>query len=94
MVDNKSPAMHCRRAFCLSYCDMRLVKDWKRAHRWYSTQMQALAASLLAAWALVPSNLLDAVPDNVKKWVVVAIIVTGVIGRLVDQEPHAPSPPK
>ncbi len=71
----------------------RLVKDWKQCHRWYSVRIKAVAVAVVATWALVPENLTASVPDYVKKWVVIALLVSSFIGQLVEQN-DASSPAK
>lgn len=65
---------------------MRLVSDWKRAHRWFSVQAQSLAVIVTLSWQVVPDDLRTAAPPWLQVAVLVAILVGGIAGRLVDQE--------
>lgn len=70
---------------------MRLVRDWKRAHRWYSTQAPALAVALLLTWQTLPEDIRSQAPDWLKIGVLVILLLGGIAGRLIDQpeKPHA-----
>ena len=65
---------------------MRLVKDARKAWRWFSVQIAAISAIAPGAWLLVPDDMRRAVPPE---WLATAGVVLGVliiIGRLVDQD--------
>lgn len=64
---------------------MRMVKDWKRAWRWYSTQAMAAAAALPFAWEALPGDLRAALPEDWLRWIVLAVLLGGIVGRLISQ---------
>ena len=64
---------------------MKLVPDAKQSWKWYSQRMMAIAALLPFVWEQMPPDLKQAVPDSVMPYVVAAILVTGMIGRVIDQ---------
>jgi len=64
----------------------RLVKDANKAWRWFSVQAMTIALALQAAWLALPPNLLTHVSAEHKTVVVIALLIFGVLGRLVDQE--------
>lgn len=66
---------------------MRLVSDWKRAHRWYSTQAPALAVALLVTWQTLPDDLRAQAPHWLQIGVLVVLLLGGIAGRLIDQPP-------
>lgn len=66
---------------------LKLVSDWRQSWRWLSIQLPALNTAFLATWALLPSKFQDALPVNMVLWIALALIVLGVIGRLIDQKP-------
>lgn len=66
---------------------LRLVADWRRAWRWYSVNMPALAAALLATWATLPEKLQDSFSPLELKIAALVLISAGLLGRLVDQTP-------
>ena len=64
---------------------MKLVPDAKNAWRWYSQRMMAIAAVLPFAWAQMPSDLRDRVPESMVPYLVAAVLIAGMIGRIIDQ---------
>ena len=65
--------------------NMRLVKNARKAWRWFSVQAMALQGAVAGAWLVVPNDMRAAVPSE---WLAVAAIgltVLGVAGRLIDQ---------
>lgn len=72
---------------------IKLVPDWKRSLRWFSVQVPAVNTAFLSTWALLPVKFQDAVPVPWVIGIAVALIVIGVVGRLIDQTPKAnPAP--
>lgn len=65
---------------------MNLVDDWKDCWRWFSTQAMAISVALQTAWLTMPENLKAEVPQNFVHWLIVAILIAGVIGRVVKQK--------
>lgn len=64
---------------------MKLVDNWKRAHRMISVQLMAGAAAINAAWPAVPQDLKDALPHSIVHWVSIILLACAVGGRLIDQ---------
>lgn len=66
---------------------LHLVDDWKRAHRWFTMRLSALALALVPVWALIPQEWRDSVP----KWVLLALFggyaMAIMGGRVVKQKP-------
>lgn len=63
---------------------MKLVSNARQAWRWYSVQAMAVAGALQGAWvALGP--LQARVPDWAVDAMTVAILLSGIVGRLIDQ---------
>lgn len=65
---------------------MKLVPDAKFAWKWYSQRTMAIAAVLPFAWEQMPPDLKNAVPEGVMPYLVAAVLVAGMIGRLIEQE--------
>jgi len=64
---------------------MKLVKDAGSAWRWFSIQAMALAAAIQAAWAGMPADMAARIPEGAVSALSAAVLVLGIIGRLVDQ---------
>lgn len=77
---------------------LRLVPDWKDAWRWLSMHAMGWSAALLLTWTQLPPALQAAMPAWLTDAVVVAVLLLGMVGRLIDQRapplppPTAPSP--
>lgn len=63
----------------------RLVYNWRQCWRMISMQCMTLAAAIQGAWPTIPDDLKASLPANVVHWVSLALLVTGIIGRLVHQ---------
>lgn len=64
---------------------MNLIPNWRRAWRYYSQQAMAAAVAIQATWAALPADLRDTIPAWLVTGLTIAILVLGIIGRLVDQ---------
>jgi hypothetical protein len=65
---------------------MRLVSDWKKAHRWFSVQALSIATAATVTWQLIPDDLRSAAPSWVPPALLVTILFAGIAGRLVEQK--------
>lgn len=69
---------------------MKLVDDWRRAHRWITMRISAAALALATGWTTIPEDWRDAVP----KWVLVAAFAAYALammgGRVVKQKDKRP----
>lgn len=66
-----------------------LNPDWRKSWRWFSMQAMALSTALLASWAVLPEKLQDAIPHPWPAVIAAGLLVLGMVGRLVKQEPKA-----
>lgn len=64
---------------------MRLVANWRRFWRWYSTWATGLGAAAGAAWLLVPEDMRAAVPDAWLGGFGVVLFLLILAARLIDQ---------
>jgi hypothetical protein len=65
---------------------MKLIEEWRRAWRMLSVQAMGLALAIQGAWPEVPADLKAQLPQNLVHWVSVALLVLGIVGRLVKQD--------
>lgn len=65
---------------------MKLIPEWKRAWRMVSVQAMAVAVAAQGAWVMLPAELQSQVPDWALKGLTAAILVLGIVGRLVKQD--------
>lgn len=68
---------------------MKLVEDWKRSWRWFSVRAMGLSIVLQGAWESMSSDLRAEFPFVPK--LAMAVLILGVIGRVVKQEPKPKS---
>lgn len=64
---------------------MKLVPEWKRCLRMFSVQAMILAGAVQGAWASLPDEMKATVSDDWLHYGTIALMVLGVIGRLVAQ---------
>ena len=63
---------------------MKLVNNAREAWRWYSVQALAVAAALQGGWMAL-DDLQSRVPDWCVDTLTIAILISGIIGRLIPQ---------
>lgn len=68
---------------------MKLVEDWKQAWKWFSVQALAALVILPTVWAALPADAKSFLPDGAEPWILAALALAGVIGRLIDQNKAA-----
>ena len=64
---------------------MRLVKDARKAWRWFSVQAMVLQGAVASSWLFVPDDMRAAVPGEWLAACAVVLTVIGIAGRLIDQ---------
>ena len=64
---------------------MKFVDDARQWWRWFSMQAMGAAAALQGAWVFIPDDLKARVGDDTAAWVTGALLVLGMIGRMVKQ---------
>lgn len=64
---------------------MKLIPQWKRCLRMFSVQAMILAGAVQGAWASLPDEMKATVSDDWLRYGTIALMVLGVIGRLVVQ---------
>jgi len=48
-------------------------------------QAMAAAAAIPFAWGALPGELRDAIPEGWLRWITAAVLVGGIVGRLISQ---------
>jgi len=64
---------------------MKIIPEWRKAHRMLSVQCMTLASSLLVTWEVLPNDLKASIPQPWVRYGAIALLVLGVVGRLVKQ---------
>jgi hypothetical protein len=64
---------------------MKLVDNWKRAWSWFSVHALAILAALPFVWPQIPIEVQAWIPEAWRPWIVAAIAIGGVAGRLIPQ---------
>lgn len=64
---------------------MRLVKDARSAWRWFSVQALAVLGTVSIIWPALPPETQALVPAAWHPWILGAVAIGGIFGRLVDQ---------
>jgi ABC-type uncharacterized transport system permease subunit len=65
---------------------MKLVPDWREAWSWFSVQSLAILAALPLVWSMLPADLKGYLPDGWEPYVLLAVALGGLVGRLIDQK--------
>lgn len=68
---------------------MKFVSDWRSAWRWFSVQALAAIALLPVVWPTLPPQVHAWVPEEWRPWIIVALAIGGIAGRLIDQNKAA-----
>jgi hypothetical protein len=71
---------------------VKLVDDARRAWRWISVQAMAAAVAVQATWATLPDDMKAGIPPQLVQWLTLALLVLGIVGRLVKQTPAEDKP--
>lgn len=64
---------------------MKLVDNWKSAWRWLSVHALAILAALPFVWPQIPPEVQAWIPDEWRPYIVAAIALGGIAGRLIPQ---------
>ena len=64
---------------------MRMIPQWRHAWRMFSVQAMALATAVQGAWVAMPPDLRSSLEVEWVQWTSIALLVAGIVGRLVDQ---------
>lgn len=64
---------------------MKLIPQWKRCLRMFSVQAMVLTGAVQGAWVALPAEMKASVSDDWMRYITIALMVVGVIGRLVVQ---------
>lgn len=67
---------------------MRLVNDWRKAWKWLSVQSLAVLAVAPVVWSQLPPDVRNMLPEGWEPYVLAALAVGGIVGRLKAQD-HA-----
>lgn len=63
----------------------QLIPQWRRCLRMFSVQAMVLAGAIQGAWVAIPGDLKASISDDWMRYITIALMVAGVIGRLVVQ---------
>lgn len=61
---------------------MRLVRNARQAWRWHSTQALAILGVVPLVWLELPDDLKSYIPEEWRPWIMVAVAVGGIVGRV------------
>jgi hypothetical protein len=72
--------------------NVKLVDDWREAHRWWSMRwiiVSAFCSAAVAAYAILPADWLPTVPLIVKQTIGLSAMFSAgfaAVGRVIDQK--------
>jgi hypothetical protein len=70
---------------------MKFIPDWRDSWKWFSVQALVIIAMLPLVWAALPADAKALLPDGWEPWVLFALALSGIIGRLIDQNRATPA---
>lgn len=69
---------------------MKLVENWKQAHRWFSVHLIIVLAALPEVWTWLPMEWKQSLPPDTLKWVCGVVGILAVYARVVSQIKKVP----
>lgn len=69
-----------------------LVPDWRDCWRWFCMHAMFLAIALQGAWLELPDEMRAGLPPWLVHAVTIAILVLGMVGRVMAQEQSSAPP--
>ena len=77
---------------------MKLIPNWKRAHRMLSVQLTTLNAGVVGGWQVLPPDWKQVIPHGLMVKAAIGLFVLTAVSRLIDQgsitetKPEEPKP--
>lgn len=65
---------------------MTLIENWRSAWRMLSVQAMTIAGALQGAWLYLPDDMRSSVDPTLMHGITIALLVLGVVGRMVKQD--------
>ena len=69
---------------------MELIPDWKKAAKLFSVQANAIGAALASTYGLMYPQLRESIPPQWMAGITAAVFVSGIVCRIISQQPKAP----
>lgn len=69
---------------------MKLIPEARHWWRMFSMQAMSAATALLGAWGALPDSLQSRLPGRLVVGIAIALLVTGMAGRLIQQDTVRP----
>jgi hypothetical protein len=66
---------------------VRLIPNWKRAHRMLSVQLTTINAGIVGGWQILPPEWKAVIPQPLMLKAAVVLFVLTILARLIDQGP-------
>ena len=63
---------------------IRLVQNWRDGWKWISTNSMLTAAAIQGAWLQMPEDMKSGIDPSIVNAVTIAVLVLGVVGRMLD----------
>lgn len=68
---------------------MKIIANWREAWRWFSVQAMAAIVALPLVWTALPADVKGFLPDGWEPYLLMALALAGLVGRMVDQSKAA-----
>lgn len=73
---------------------LKLVENWRQAHKWFSVHLIIVLAALPEVWTWLPMEWKQSLPPDTLKWLCGIVGVLAVYARVVSQQKKVPSDDK
>ena len=64
---------------------MKLVPNASSAWKWFSTQALTILTAMPLVWITLPPDMQEWLPETWRPWVLSAVALGGLAGRMIDQ---------
>jgi hypothetical protein len=73
---------------------LKLIPNWKRAHRMLSVQLTTVNAGIVGGWQILPPEWKAVIPQPLMVKAAVVLFVLTIVSRLIDQGSVTDAKPK
>lgn len=71
---------------------MKLISNWSKFYRMASIWAMTLAGAVQTTWEMLPPDMKSAIPPSVAYGLTMALLIFGIVGRLVVQTSVSEAP--
>lgn len=69
---------------------MKLVENWRQAHKWFSVHLIIVLAALPEVWTWLPMEWKQSLPPGTLKWLCIVVGALALYARVISQQKKVP----